>query len=350
MTRKVNILACGGFGQNMMLALSTRPLFESIKDSLNLVAFDTSESNLKRFAGSAIEKQVKKVLVEKADGSGKRRAENHEAITAVATDFVNDNGVENGLVIIVSSASGGSGSKFADDLHELLAKRGHRVISMILGTDEDSEALGNTVKTIKTYRHKASLSDKNFAMFYGQNRFPVEGEEGKTYIDEARADELFVTNLEDIIMIGHPGNDTLDTMDQLRFLNYRTDAEGGLKGQGQLRFLSLISRGEKEDFPDDEDAPVSALSLLSKRGVTPQFPTGTGYSTRGYLSEGLTFTHDTVEVQYQLFSGRTGKLANQLAKQQKLYDDIQAKQAQASSGDEIKRSERDELSESGSFL
>lgn len=350
MTRKVNILACGGFGQNMALLLATRPLFESIKESVNLFAFDTSESNLKRFAGTPIEKQVKKFLVEKADGSGKRRAENHEAITAVATEFVNSGAAADGLTIIVSSASGGSGSKFADDLHEQLAKRGGRVISMILGTDEDSEALGNTLKTIKTYSHKASLGDKNFVMFYGQNRFPVGEDDRRAVIDEARADELFVTNLEDIIMIGHPGNDTLDTMDQLRFLNYRSDSEGGIKGQGQLRFLSLISRNENEDFPEDEFAPVSALSLLSKRGVTPQFPEGTGYSTRGYLSEGLTFTDKTVEVQYQLFSGRTGKLANQLAKQQKFYDDIQAKQAQASSGNEIKRSERDELSESGSFL
>lgn len=353
MTRKVNILACGGFGQNMALLLATRPLFESIKESVNLFAFDTSESNLKRFAGTPIEKQVKKFLVEKADGSGKRRAENHEAITAVATDFVNTGEAADGLTIIVSSASGGSGSKFADDLHEQLAKRGGRVISMILGTDEDSEALGNTLKTIKTYSHKAGLGDKNFVMFYGQNRFDVDvpaGEKPRTIIDEARADELFVTNLEDIIMIGHPGNDTLDTKDQLRFLNYRLDSEGGVGGKGQLRFLSLISRGENEDFPVDEFVPVSALSLLSKRGVTPQFPEGTGYSTRGYLSEGLTFTDNTVEVQYQLFSGRTGKLANQLAKQQKVFDDIQAKQAEASSGNEIKRSEKDELTASGSFL
>lgn len=346
MTAKVNILACGGFGQNIMLLLAKRASFKDLAPALSLHAFDTSKSNLKRFAGTEIESTVTKHLVEGVDGSGKLRAENHEAITQLAIDTVNSGSIEDGLCIIVSSASGGSGSKFADDLHEQLAKRGRRVISMILGTDEDAEALGNTLKTIKTYRHKASLGDKNFVMFYGQNRFPVEGEEGKTYIDEALADELFVTNLEDILMIGHPDNNTLDTADQLRFLNYRNGSED----KGQLRFLSLVSRTAEQDFPTDEDVPVSALSLLAKPGITPQFPMGTGYSTRGVLGSSLGFAEGVVEVQFQLFSGRTGKLANQLDKQQKLYDTIQAKQAQNSSGDDFKRSDKDKVSESNAFL
>lgn len=350
MTSKVNILACGGFGQNIMLLLSKRESFSSLGAALNLHAFDTSKSNLKRFASTQIDAKVKKHLVEGADGSGKLRAENHEAITALVTDVVNNNEIEDGLTIIVSSASGGSGSKFADDLHEQLVKRGRRVISMILGTDEDNEALGNTLKTVKTFRHKASLTDKNFVMFYGQNRFPVEGQEGKTYIDEALADELFVTNLEDILMIGHPENNTLDTKDQLRFLNYRLDSEGGREGKGQLRFLSLISRNEKQDFPSDDDVPVAALSLLAKHGITPQYAMGTGYSTRGVLGESLSFADGVVEVQFQLFSGRTSKLANQLDKQQKLYDTIRAKQNENSSGDDFKRSDKDVVTDSGSFL
>lgn len=339
MTRKVNILACGGFGSNTMLQLMKRPIFELLKDNLNLYALDTSQSNLKRFNGVPGEELIKKHLVENADGSGKHRAENYEQITTMVNDLANAGEIE-GLVIIISSASGGSGAMIAAEAQDVLVKRKKPVVSMILGTDEDSQALGNTVKTIKTYQHKAAQGTKNFAMFYGENR------NAQGQIDEAAADEMFVTNLEDLIMVGHADNEDLDSKDIYHWLNFPINQAE----PGAIRFVTLLSRKEEEVFPEDIEVPVSSLSLLSKRGVTPQFVAGTGYSTRGFVAKELAFSGGVVEVQYQLHSGKAAKLANQLVQRQKTYTDIAARQAEAAAGDEIKRSSNDTVGETGAFL
>lgn len=339
MTRKVNILACGGFGSNILLQLMQRPIFDLLKDNLNLHALDTSQSNLKRFAGNPHEALIKKHLVANADGSGKHRAENYEAITTMVNELVNTGEIE-GLVIIISSASGGSGAMFAAEAQDVLVQRKKPVVSMILGTDEDSQALGNTVKTVKTYQHKAAQGTKNFAMFYGENR------NADGVIDEKAADETFVTNLEDLIMVGHKDNEDLDSKDIYHWLNFPIQQSE----PGAIRFVTLVSRKEEEVFPADADVPVSSLSLLAKRGITPQFVEGTGYSTRGFVAPALAFSGGVVEVQYQLHSGKAAKLANLLVQRQKTYTDIAARQAESAAGDVIKRGSNDVVGDSGAFL
>lgn len=345
MSRKVNVLACGGFGTNILLQLIQRPIFESLKDNVNLIALDTSLSNLKRFAGNPLESSIKQVLVQNADGSGKHRAENYEAITTMVTDLVNS-GHGDGLTIIIASGSGGSGPVIAGEAQDVLTKRNKPVLHMMLGTDEDAQALGNTIKSIKTLQHKAAQGTKNYTLFYGENRVPDPKDPTKTIVDEQAADELFVTNLEDLIMVGHPDNQDLDSKDIYNWLNYPIQQTE----PGAIRFLSLISRKENEDFPTDGEVPMSALSLLAKRGVVPQYAEGTGYSTRGFVAPELAFSGNVVEVQYQLFSGKSAKLANLLAQKQKTFADIQQRQAEAAAGDQIKKSATDNVSETGTFL
>lgn len=345
MSNKVNIVACGGFGENVLLLLSQREVFAQLKDNLNLFALDTSGSNLKRFAGTPLDALVKKILVPKADGSGKHRAENYEQIAALVTETVNG-GWDDGLTILISSCSGGSGAVIAGEAHEILSKRGKPILSMLLGTDEDGQALGNTIKTIKTYQHKAAQGTRNFAVFYGENRFEDPADSGKTIVDENRADEVFVTNLEDLIMVGHEGNEDLDSKDIYNWLNFPI----AQKEPGAIRFVSLVSRKEDEDFATDGEVPMSALSLLAKRGIVPQYVEGTGYSTRGFVAADLAFSGGIVEVQYQLFSGKSAKLANLLGQKQKTFAAIQAKQEEAAAGDQIKKHVDDNVSEGGTFL
>lgn len=340
MARKVNLFACGGFGTNIMLLLLQRPVFEQLGDHVNLYALDTSQSNLKRFEGNPLNDKITKILVKNADGSGKHRAENYEAITGLVTDLVNE-GAGDGLNILIFSGSGGSGGIIGGELHDLLVQRNRSTLSMVLGTDEDKQALDNTVKTLKTLQHKASLGTRNFVVFWGNNR----NAEGKT--DSRQADDMFVTNLEDLILVGHPGNEDLDTKDIHHWLNFPIQQEV----PGTVRFLSLTSRTEDQDFEASlDDIPTSALSLLTKRGIDPQFPEGTGYSTRGYISSDLQFHGGVAEVQYQIFAGRTAKLAAQLQARQKHFEDIAAKAAEHAAGDAIRRSANDKVADTGTFL
>jgi hypothetical protein len=346
MSNKVNIVACGGFGQNIMILFSEREVFRQLHEHLNLIALDTSPSNLKRFAGKPIDDVVTKILVPNVNGSGKYRAENYEQIVSMTTELVNSDQLSEGLTILISSGSGGSGAVTASELQQLLGDRGRPVLAMMLGTDEDATAVENTLKSVKTLQHKAGQGKKNFTLFYGSNRFPDPKDEKKTVIDEVKADTLFVTNLEDLVMVGHPTNEDLDSKDIYNWLNFPIKQTE----PGTVRFLSLTSRRESEDFPTTGEAPITALSLLSKRGITPQFPEGAGWTTRGYVTEGLAFVDDVVEVQYQLFAGKSAKLTNQLEQTLKTFAGIQEKQAEAAAGDKLKTSEKDKVSDSGTFL
>lgn len=339
MSRKINLYACGGFGTNIMLLLLQRGIFEQLGEHVNLFALDTSQSNLKRFASDKRDSLIQKILVKNADGSGKHRAENYEAITALVTDLIND-GTGDGLNILIYSASGGSGGIIGGELQDLLTQRNRTVLGMVLGTDGSKQELDNTVKTLKTLQHKAAQGTKNMTVFWGGNR----NEAGK--VDSAGSDQVFVATLEDLIMVGHPGNQDLDTKDIHHWLNFPIAQDT----PGTVRFLSLMSRKEQEDFSSDEEVPVSALSLLQKRGIDPQFPEGTGYGTHGYIAEELRFQDDVVEVQYQVFSGRTAKLANQLQARQKFFSDIANRAAEHAAGDHIKKSSDDKVTDTGSFL
>lgn len=339
MTRKINLFACGGFGTNIMLHMLQRPVFEQLGDHVNLFALDTSSSNLKRFEGDKRNDLIQKILVKNADGSGKHRAENYEAITGLVTDLVNE-GTGDGLNILIFSASGGSGGIIGGELMDLLTQRGRTVLGMVLGTDGSKQELDNTFKTLKTLQHKAGQGTRNYTVFWGGNR----NSEGR--VDSRLADELFVTNLEDLIMVGHPGNEDLDTKDIHHWLNFPIQQET----PGTVRFLSLISRKVDEDFAVEDDVPLSALSLLVQRGIDPQFPEGTGYGTHGYVAGDLRFQGDVAEVQYQIFSGRTAKLAAQLQARQKQFADIAAKAAEHAAGDQIKLNPNDKVAETGAFL
>lgn len=337
MSRKTSLFACGGFGTNMMHRLLTQSS-GAAEQSLELFALDTSESNLKRFADLSANERIHKHLVPKADGSGKHRAENYPAIVSLVEDVVNA-GTGDGLHILVYSASGGSGAVIGGELHQALVKRGRSVVSMILGTDASLTDLENTEKTLKTLLHKAGQGTRNYAVFYGSNRQP----DGS--LSQAAADELFQVNLEDLILLGHPDNQDLDSKDIYHWLNYPINQQT----PGTVRFVSLVARSGNA-VEEDEEVPVATLSLLAKRGQDPLTIDGVGYTNYGYLSPNLTFSDHVTEVQYQLYAGKSAKLLNQLAGQVTKSKTIAEKAREASAGDSFKQQANDNVSESGTFL
>lgn len=338
MTRKINIIACGGFGQNIMLGMMKRDFFPQLEKNLALYALDTSKANLRKYED--IETKVACHLVPQADGSGKFRGENHESISTMVNDLVNSGVIEPGLDIVIFSASGGSGGVIGADMMEALTRKGRSVVGMALETDEDFQALTNTFKTVKTLQHKASQGTRNFTVYWSNNR------DGNGNINSSMVNQFFLETLENLIAIGHPSMARLDTRDIHNWLNYPINSSE----PGELRFLTVQQRGKDESFAEVEDIPLSALSLLDQEDLDPQFPMGVGYSTHGILPDNLAFTGDRIETQYLIFGRRVAKLANHLDAKIKEIEKLRKQQAERDAGNTIRSSKDDVVSDTGQFL
>lgn len=340
MSRKVNIFACGGFGQNTMMGLMKRDLFQAMAKHLSLYALDTSQANLRKYAEQELEGAVSIHLVPGADGSGAFRGENIQAIVTMVGDLVNSGEIPDGLCLVVTSASGGSGAVIAAELMDQLSRRGRSVIGLTLETDEDDTRVKNTLKSVKTFMHKATQSGKNLTTFWRHNR----NAEGR--IEKAAANAAFQEALENLIAIGHPEMDALDTKDVYNFLNFPINHSG----PGEMRFLSIRHRREGELFAEEQDVPLAILSLLANDTVDSDFPRGVGYTTHGVLPRNLTFTDDRVETQFLIHGGRVAKLANHLEATIADYEKIQKTDRERQAGNEIRATSFDNLTDAGQFV
>lgn len=340
MSRKINILACGGFGQNIMMAMVQRKFFPLLADDIKLFALDTSSANLRKYEEAELTELVSVHLVPKADGSGAFRGENNEAITTMVGELVNSGKIPEGICIVISSASGGSGAMIAGDLIQMLSDRGRSVFGMFLETDEDDQRVNNTLKTVKTLRHKAAQGTAHYSVFWQNNR----NDEGRT--QKAHANAIFLESLENFIAIGHPMMDILDTKDIHHFLQYPIKTNN----PGEVRFISVRQRTDGELFEESNDVPLSILSLLTRNDLDSDFPRGVGYTTYGVLPKGLDFTDDRVETQFLISAGKVAKLANHLESTIKEYEKIRQEQEAAQAGNQIRTSDKDVVSDTGSFL
>lgn len=340
MSRKVNIFACGGFGQNTMMGMMTREFFPSMAKHLKLFALDTSPANLRKYEEQDLAGAVSIHLVPNADGSGSFRGENIDAIVTMVGELVNSGTIEDGICVVISSASGGSGAVIAAELMTELAKRGRSVFGMTLETDEDDIKVNNTLKSVKTFKHKAETSGHHLTTFWRHNR----NEDGR--IQKAAANAAFQEALENIIAIGHPDMDALDTKDVHHFLNYPFNQNV----PGEMRFLTIRHRRADEQFPEEQDVPLAILSLLNSDVIDPDYPRGVGYTTHGVLPRTLSFTDDRVETQFLIHSGRLAKLANHLETTIAEFNKIQKLDKERQSGNDIRSSGAEDVSSSGQFI
>lgn len=339
MSRKLNVIVTGGFGQNILYALMKKESFPLIKDQIKLFALDTSDKNFGKFRKENMDDAITLRTVDGADGSGSFRGENNEALTLMVKNFVESGDLEDGLTIVVSSASGGSGAMAAGDVLQFLVAKGRSVLGMFLETDEDDTKVNNTLKTVKSLRAKAAMGKGHFNIFWDRNR----GTDKK--VKKSAADNVFLEALEDLIMIGHPDMDKLDSMDIKNFLNYPRGSE-----KGEVRFLTIKRRNKDQQFEEDADVPLAVLSLLRSAGVDQDLARGVGYSTHGILPDSLDFSEDREEIQFQLRGGRLLKLTNELEATIKEYDKIRIQAEEKAIGNDIKVGDDEKQDDNGNFL
>jgi hypothetical protein len=248
-------------------------------------------------------------------------------------------GFEPGLTILVYSASGGTGGVAGPEMHEQMVRRGMPVISMVLETDDSVDDVKNTLKTLKTLQHKASKGTRQFNALWDTNR----NENGR--LDQAGADERMLLALEDFLVLGHPKNHDQDSKDLYNFLNYSRSPEE----PGVLRFMSSVTLDENSPEQELTNPPVSVTSILTKRGLNPNVPKGTGINFQAVLADELSFPNVS-ELQFQIFGGLSAKKASELSSAISSLETMAAKAAEQVAGDALVTGRHDVQDDSGAFL
>lgn len=261
---KMMIYACGGAGINIG---SYFQQFQDIKTSegfaqMNVVFIDTSASNFNDTI-----KQGNTYLVEGLDGSGKIRAENHREIAESIHDILMKY-PPGDINIVISSASGGSGSVITPSLVSELLKRDKNVIvSNVVSTDSRIE-IENSVKTMRSFEAIAQLRKQPVAIIQYENS----SESSRSAVnDKARSD------IEQVAALFSKQNKELDSADLKNWINYTKVTKVEAKP-----VLFNIAHGQVEA----NRAHILSVATLAYEGMNTAVGSPVDYQCVGYVSQG----------------------------------------------------------------
>jgi hypothetical protein len=266
---RIRVFACGGAGIN--LGKRIQGLADAGRDNktdagsaeIIVTHIDTSRSNL-----SGVESTDNIYLIDGLDGSGKVRRENYEQITEHVKNVLQKFPAGD-LSIVISSASGGSGSVIGPSLTGLLLAREQPVIVIMVGATDSRLDIENTHKTIKSYEAIAQRTKAPVCAFYWQNS----KETPRQQVDE---DVLRAVSF--LAVLFSRQNAEMDTKDLFNFLRFDrvTSYPVQLAGMNVVLF-------------DDVDAANSLISVatLARPGMDVSMASPPDYQTTGYMPEGV---------------------------------------------------------------
>lgn len=266
-TGKMRIYGCGGAGINLASYFDSAAQEAGVA-TLHPVYMDTSRSNLR---GKIEEDSC--FILQNVDGSGKRRAENHQEIA---------NSVRQALLkhkpmdfnVVVFSASGGSGSVFGPLILAELLERGEPAVAVVVGSDESAITADNTMKTLKSLDAIARRTGVPLVMYYAQNDRRGRRSDVDAEMKQAIAYLGVLCSRE---------NEELDSRDILHWLQYNktTSVEPG---------LSLLTICRNDDDVKKVSSPISIASILATSdeaglSIVPDYHC-CGYAKLELLGEG----------------------------------------------------------------
>lgn len=262
---QMRIYFCGGAGINIGASYLANTPVAGIAD-IHPVYCDTSMSNIR--TQGIIGDQV--MLLEGADGSGKIRRENHQAITDVINPLLIKHPPMR-LNLVVFSAGGGSGSVFGPLITQALLKRDESVIALVVGSEESLITARNTIKTLRSLDNMAGTIEQPIIMYYAHNRLGAH----KSETDDAVRGAIAALSV-----LACPLNDAIDSKDISNFLNYNrvTDVAP------QLSALEIVS--DPKEMPTingEAKVPVSLVSLYRTADSLP-LSVVPDYIAEGYMS------------------------------------------------------------------
>jgi hypothetical protein len=203
----ISLYACGGAGLNIASHIA-----EQNKDyepngfaHVQTTFIDTSRSNL-----NAVHSPEQTYLITGLDGSGKRRAENHKRIAEEVIPILN-NFRPGDISILLSSASGGSGSVIAPTIAKELLEREEQVIAVAVLSSASRVEIQNSINTLKSYENIARIAQKPIPIILHEN-VPTEKRQ--------RIDSQIRQDLVQLAALFSRQNGELDSADLRHFIDY----------------------------------------------------------------------------------------------------------------------------------
>lgn len=246
----LTVYACGGAGINIGSQLeSFRNYSEAGFASINIVYIDTSKSNL-------TDKLPKDSLyiIEGLDGSGKRRAENVDAITKVSKEILLKYPPTD-INIVLSSLAGGSGSTISPTLASELLSKDIPTIAMGIGSQDTRLELSNSIKTIMSFEAISKLREKPLSFLVEFNT---------KEIDRKAIDERIRTAIISLAALFSKQNKELDSKDLYHWLRYDKVTDFPAK----LVQLHIESEEYAKNNKAVTDGLIFSVASLTHEGAT----------------------------------------------------------------------------------
>lgn len=222
------------------------------------------------FANAKPGMEERMYVLEEKEGSGKIRTENRvelsRAVAPVLQKFHPGD-----LNIVIASGSGGTGSVASGYLTSRLLELGHRVIVILVGSDECERAATNTLNTIKSFEGIAQKADKTVLMYY---------EHLKPTDRRSAVDDRIWFVISSLAHLVSRRNRELDLKDIENFVNFAKHTSA----KPQLSVLEVYRTTEEAN--NAADFAMAVASLLpdpdsESIGFRPE------YRCTGYPEEGL---------------------------------------------------------------
>lgn len=269
---KIKLYSAGGAGINQgKVFLGQSPAVGYAQIDVALI--DTSHSNI----GESVPAENIYILPN-VDGSGKKRAENHEEIANTVKDVLVKHKPAD-FNIVVYSGAGGSGSVYGPLLVRELMRNNLPVLSIVIGNTTTAIEAKNTLNTLKSLDNIARKGGVPAVVQYVQNT--------KTRPRRA-VDEFVKTAIVALSLLTSRENDELDTADVSNWVRYHNVTEV----PAQLALLDIVV--DEDDAKNITD-PVSVASIIDA-GADAAIDFAPDYGCVGY--KGTSVSTETPEIHY----------------------------------------------------
>lgn len=263
--RLTRVYSCGGAAINITAQTKDH------KDSLGFAdlaisRIDTSDKNIK----PGMDPNSVYVL-EDADGSGKQRAHNYNAIVASLDQMLSKH-KPGDYNIVVFSAGGGSGSVIGPVIVGELLRRQLPVVAIVIGTSASETETNNSIKTLKSLAGVAQTQQAPVVMSY----WPV-----NQHYDQSDVNRKVGATISLLLNLFDSKNIEIDYKDIINFLRY-TNVRSSQPG---LVSLDLFNDQELQEIAGT--SPL-AMATIFKDEARPYLPVIPDYPATGTRDQNVT--------------------------------------------------------------
>jgi len=295
---KIRLYGAGGAGINQAKPFLSQSGSEGYAQ-IDVALIDTSRSNI----GEDVPAE-RVYILPNVDGSGKKRAENHQEIANTVKDvLVKQKPAE--FNIVVYSAAGGSGSVYGPLLVRELMASGIPVLSIVIGNATTAIEAKNTLNTLKSLDNIARKLEVPAVVQYVQN---------SKECPRRMVDQIINQSIAALALLTSRENEELDTADVANWVRYHnvTDVPA------QLALLDIVVDEETAGSITD---PVSVASIIDA-GTDAVIEFNPDYGCVGYKGEKV--SAETPEIHYVISIHDVPELYATISSKAGQYDEAKA--------------------------